>query len=201
MVMTRLVHLLAQESLPKRSWESWSLQDSTKLLTVIGALVVLAFLGGMILMFLRRRMVARESALESPGSLMDQLAVLRRQGKLTETEYEAARKAASTKLAASMNARSERARIVAAGSGGASAQPIRAKVLGPERKIPGGGPRAPPTGPPGAGPPPPHPRGGARGGWLGGWAGGRWNDREAGVRPDRGAAPQAAGGWKEWGRE
>ncbi len=82
----------------------WSSRDSMKLITWIGLLIVAVAAGGILLMYLRRRMNDRESGIHAPGSLMDELRRMRREGLLSEAEYEASRRAAVAKLAADMSA-------------------------------------------------------------------------------------------------
>lgn len=78
-----------------RSWETWNLNDSMKLITIIGLLIVAVVGGGFVLTYLRRKMVAKESAMAGTGSLMDELRRLRKEGVLSEAEYEASRRAAT----------------------------------------------------------------------------------------------------------
>lgn len=102
--------ILAQESttaVPKRSWQSWDLSDSTRLIAYIGMLIVALVIGGVLLKYLRRQMVAKESKLAGTGSLMDELRRLRKEGVLTESEYEASRRAATAGMRASMSAGAE----------------------------------------------------------------------------------------------
>jgi hypothetical protein len=90
--------ILAQSAPPRRSFEDWSTRDSVNLVIIVGILIVAIIIGGMLLMYLRRRVSDRESALAHPGSVMEELRRLRKEGKLSEAEYEASRRAATARL-------------------------------------------------------------------------------------------------------
>lgn len=93
------LHLLvAQAAAAPRSLDSWQPKDSIRIVTFIGLLIVFLVIGGIVLKYLRRRMLERESALDAPGSLMEELRRLKKTGVLTEAEYEATRRAATVGL-------------------------------------------------------------------------------------------------------
>ncbi|MGE3110148.1 MAG: hypothetical protein AB7O77_17560, partial [Phycisphaerales bacterium] len=79
---------------PTRSLSDWNFEDSKKLIVIIGVLIVVLVACGGVLMYLRRKTHERESSLASPGTVMEELRRLRKQGVLSEREYEASRRAA-----------------------------------------------------------------------------------------------------------
>ncbi|MGE4198275.1 MAG: hypothetical protein AB7G11_14265, partial [Phycisphaerales bacterium] len=84
---------------PTRSLSDWNFEDSKKLIVIIGVLIVVLVACGGVLMYLRRKTHERESSLASPGTVMEELRRLRKQGVLSEREYEASRRAAAMRLA------------------------------------------------------------------------------------------------------
>lgn len=93
--------ILATQSAPLRQWSN---KDSINLVVILGILIVGIVIGGMVLMYFRRKMNERESAFGNPGSIMEELRRLRKEGVLSEAEYEASRRAATSKLMPSKGA-------------------------------------------------------------------------------------------------
>lgn len=111
----------------------WTLDSSIRLITVVGSLIVAVILCGILLMYLRRRMRDHSSPLDSPGAMMEELRRLRKDGIMSESEYEASRRAAAAKLTTRPDAAGSQSPSAAPGVA-ASARPITPSP--PNRTIP-----------------------------------------------------------------
>lgn len=74
------------------------------LFMVMGAIAVLV-LGGLAVLYLRRRVLEQERAISSAGSFMEQLREMYRKGQISEAEYERTRKAMAAKVSVKMDTR------------------------------------------------------------------------------------------------
>lgn len=72
------------------------------LFMVMGAIAVLV-LGGLAVLYLRRRVLEQNRAMDSAGSFMEALRDMRRNGQISEAEYERTRKAMAAKLSAKLD--------------------------------------------------------------------------------------------------
>ncbi len=72
------------------------------LFAVMAAIGVLV-LGGLVVLYLRRRVLEQQRAMDSAGSFMEQLRAMKRSGQITEAEYERTRKAMAAKVSAKMD--------------------------------------------------------------------------------------------------
>jgi|SRR6185295_7846088 len=71
----------------------------------IGILIVVAILGGLIMMAVRRRILSKDSLDDGTTSLMDQLRAMRDRGQISPEEYEATRRTMREKMARSVSAK------------------------------------------------------------------------------------------------
>lgn len=77
----------------------WTDAHSLRLVILIGVFIVAVVTLGVVLLMVRRRMLAGDNELAGARSLLDQLREMRRKGEMSEEEYEATRRALATKLA------------------------------------------------------------------------------------------------------
>lgn len=89
---------------PTRRIEEWSSRDSIRLAGLIGAFIVAVLVLGLVLVLVRRRMIERDQDREGAGSLMEELRKMRESGRMSEDEYNAARKSLATKVAGEIKA-------------------------------------------------------------------------------------------------
>lgn len=68
----------------------------------VAALIVLAIVGGLFILWVRRRTLGDASDGGGSGSLMDDLRAMRDRGEITAEEFDATRKAMSRRLAAKL---------------------------------------------------------------------------------------------------
>lgn len=71
----------------------------TRILIPVAGLIVVAVLGGLGVMAVRRRMLAKDTAAADQGGLLDDLRKMRDRGQITPDEFDAARKSIAAKLA------------------------------------------------------------------------------------------------------
>src|SRR5437868_4412734 len=71
---------------------------STRALIWIGALIAVTFMGGFIILAIRRRLLSKSGAADDASSLFDQLRAMRDRGQMTNEEFEAARRSMREKL-------------------------------------------------------------------------------------------------------
>ena len=69
----------------------------TRILIPVAALIVLAVLGGLGVLAVRRRMLAKDTAADQ-GGLLDDLRAMRDRGQITPEEFDAARKSIAAKM-------------------------------------------------------------------------------------------------------
>lgn len=67
-------------------------RDPTKLLIVIGLLIVMVLIFGLAVLQLRRKILAKDDSPSAPASILDELRSMRKRGEITEEEYQAARR-------------------------------------------------------------------------------------------------------------
>lgn len=77
--------------------------DVGPVLLWLGVLIGLAIIGGVVMMLVRRRVLARDQ--ESQEGLMESLRKMRDSGVMSRDEYDAARRSIATKLATRLAAR------------------------------------------------------------------------------------------------
>lgn len=82
----------------------------TQVLLWVGVLIVLAMLGGALVMVLRRRMFDRSSGTGATGSLLEDLRRMRRSGEISEAEFEQARRKLTEQLSRSLDAKRQEAK-------------------------------------------------------------------------------------------
>lgn len=71
----------------------------TRILLPIGGLIILTILGGLGVMAVRRRMLAKDSPASDQGGLLDDLRRMRSSGQISQEEFDAARKSIAARLA------------------------------------------------------------------------------------------------------
>jgi predicted nucleic acid-binding Zn ribbon protein len=89
---------------------------STHVIVLVGVLIALVIAGGVVVMLLRKRLLAKDDASADVG-LFDALKQMRDRGEMTQEEYEAARRKVVEKTKAAMKA-SGSAKSRGAGKGG-----------------------------------------------------------------------------------
>jgi uncharacterized membrane protein len=67
----------------------------------VAVLVVIAFVGGILILWVRKKTLAKDHP-AAAGSLMDQLRTMLQRGEITQAEFDATRKAMVKKLAAAL---------------------------------------------------------------------------------------------------
>jgi hypothetical protein len=80
----------------------WTEAQSIRLLITIGLLIVAVVALGTILLAVRRKMLAGENDLTGARSLLDELRSMRDSGEMTIEEYDAAKKALTTRVAGAL---------------------------------------------------------------------------------------------------
>lgn len=75
-----------------------SAEGLSRILIPIGGLIVLAVVGGMGVMAVRRRLLSKDSAATDQGGLLDDLRRMRDTGQISAEEFDAARKSIAAKL-------------------------------------------------------------------------------------------------------
>ena len=90
--------LMAQAS-PGGLTPEWTPAQSLRLLILIGILIVAVVALGLVVMVVRRRVLASENEMAGARSLMDQVREMHRRGEMSDAEYEATRKMLAAKLA------------------------------------------------------------------------------------------------------
>jgi hypothetical protein len=76
---------------------------STHVIVLVGVLIALVIAGGVVVMLLRKRLLAKDDASADVG-LFDALKQMRDRGEMTQEEYEAARRKVVEKTKAAMKA-------------------------------------------------------------------------------------------------
>lgn len=79
--------------------QQWTNAHSLRLLMVIGGLIVAVIALGIVMLVVRRRLFAKDSAMSGDQSIMEQLRSMHKRGDLTEEEYDAARRTMAAKIA------------------------------------------------------------------------------------------------------
>jgi hypothetical protein len=89
--------VLSQISPPRQ----WTLQDSINLVILIALIIVGLLILGVVLITARRRLLSKDvqTVMGSAGSLLDELRRMRNRGQITAEEYDAARLAATSRVA------------------------------------------------------------------------------------------------------
>ena len=103
----------------------------------VGVLIVVAVIGGAVAMVLRRRMFDRDAE-SSSGSLLEDLRRMKREGKISDAEFEQARRALSQKIARSLDDKRSHSNALRPRTGDSPPRPK------PTPKHPGPGRDAPP---------------------------------------------------------
>ncbi len=88
---------------------------------IAGILIAVVIVLGMIILLVRRRMLAAERASDDASGFLDELRALRREGKMTQEEFELAKRKLTTAITRSLDRgpdKPERTRIRGGGSGG-----------------------------------------------------------------------------------
>ncbi len=80
----------------------WTDAHSMRLVVTIGLLIVAVVGLGTVLLVIRKRMFARDNDLASARTLLDDLRAMRDSGEMTEDEYDAAKKALTSRVATSI---------------------------------------------------------------------------------------------------
>lgn len=70
----------------------------TRILLPIGGLIILTILGGLGVMAVRRRMLAKDSPASDQGGLLDELRRMRSSGQISDEEFDAARRTIAARL-------------------------------------------------------------------------------------------------------
>ncbi|MDX9910892.1 MAG: SHOCT domain-containing protein [Phycisphaerales bacterium] len=94
--------------------QSQGSRAATEAVVVLGVLIVIVLVGGIALLYLRKRFLS-ENAGDAPALLLDDLRDLRRRGEISEEEYERARGAIVGRMSDAMGVRSAGPRSAASG--------------------------------------------------------------------------------------
>jgi hypothetical protein len=89
---------VAQSSQPAQTRPVKGGVDATSIIVWAGVLIAVIMVGGLLLMWLRRRMFMADS-MEQAGGLMESLRKMRDTGQMSQEEYDAARKAMAARVA------------------------------------------------------------------------------------------------------
>lgn len=82
--------------------QSKALSFGPYLFVVMGAIAALV-LGGLAILYLRRRVMEQNRGMDAAGSFMEALREMRRNGQISEAEYERTRKAMAAKISAKLD--------------------------------------------------------------------------------------------------
>src|SRR5947207_1776517 len=96
-VLSRLT-ILAQSSQPAQTPPAKGRGDTSSIFVWVAVLIAVIMVGGLLLMWLRRRMFMGES-MDQAGGLMESLRKMRDTGQMSQEEYDAARKAMAARVA------------------------------------------------------------------------------------------------------
>lgn len=106
----------------------------------VGVLIVVAIVGGAVVMVLRRRMFDPSNDSSGAGSLLEDLRRMKREGEISDAEFEQAKRALTEKIARTLDAKRAHADAIRPRTGGATSKPARK----PPPARPGPGKDAPP---------------------------------------------------------
>lgn len=120
--------VLSLPALGLPSGQSGTAAGMTRILVPVGGLMVLAVVGGMGVMAVRRWLLAKDTAATDQGGLLDDLRRMRNTGQISAEEFDAAKQAIVSKLKAGLAGKAEGAGPRNPGRG----VPGRRPATGPE---------------------------------------------------------------------
>ncbi len=82
--------------------QRWTEADSLRLVITIGLLIAAVAVLGTVMLVVRKRMFARDHEMSGARSLLDELRAMRKSGEMSEAEFEAAKRALTTRVAGSV---------------------------------------------------------------------------------------------------
>ena len=91
-------HTLAQSSQPAQALPARGRGNTGSIFVWVAVLIAVIMVGGLLLMWLRRRMFMGDY-MEQAGGLMESLRKMRDTGQMSQEEYDAARKAMAARVA------------------------------------------------------------------------------------------------------